>query len=80
MAWSTAGLVGALAGLVLGVIDYRLVAGFVERSLRRTLTATTPAERDDFERRIRIMRIALAVGTIGAFPIFGYMLGRYVFG
>ena len=80
MELSTPGLVGAFAGLILGVIDYKLVAAFVERALRRTMTAETREERDDFERRIRLMRILLAIGTIGAFPIFGYMLGRYVFG
>ena len=80
MDWSGAGLVGAFVGLVIGVIDLWFVARFVEASLRRSSAPEGREAQDDFERRIKLMRLALAVGTIGLFPIVGYWLGRTIFG
>ena len=80
MELSTAGLIGAAVGLVLGWVDYKVVGGFVERALRRTDTSTTREEKDDYERRIGLFRIVFLVGTMGFFPILGYLLGRLLFG
>jgi hypothetical protein len=80
MEFSTAGLAGAGIGLVLGWIDYKIVGGLVERALRRTDKSTTREEKDDYERRIRLFRNVLLVGTMGFFPVLGYVLGRMLFG
>lgn len=80
MEFSTAGLVGAAAGLILGWVDYKVVGGIVERALRRTDKSTTAEEKSDYERRIRLFRIVFLVGTVGVFPILGYLLGRALFG
>ena len=80
MEMSTAGLAGAGIGLVLGWIDYKVVGGIVERALRRTDRSATADEKTDYERRIRLFRIVFFVGTVGVFPILGYLLGQMLFG
>ncbi|MHB2169233.1 hypothetical protein [Alsobacter sp. R-9] len=77
---SIAGLVGAAVGLGLGWIDYRVVSGVVVGRLRKLDRSQTPQEKDEFERRIRILRGVLFVLTIGAFPVIGYLLGVTVAG
>ena len=78
MSW--AGLLGAAIGLGLGLLEYRLISAVVIGALRRTDRSTTQAERDDYERRIRILRVALVVMTIGLMPILGFAIGRTLFG
>src|SRR5436305_436097 len=73
-----AGLIGALVGLLLGWVDYRVVSGVVEAKLRRLDTSAGDAEKQVFERKIRIMRVLFMVMTVGAFPIIGFLLGQSV--
>ena len=75
-----AGLIGALIGLVVGLIEYRLVTGVVVGALRRTDSSTTQAEKDDYERRIRLLKAAVLVVSVGGLPIVGYLVGRTLFG
>ena len=75
-----AGLAGALIGLLLGWVDYRVVAGVVEAKLRRLDTSSGEAAKQVFERKIRIMRVLFMVMTVGAFPIIGFLLGQAVAG
>lgn len=77
---SIAGLVGAVIGFVLGLLEYRLISAVVIGALRRTDRSETEAEKDDYERRIRILRAALVVMTIGLMPILGFVIGRTLFG
>jgi hypothetical protein len=74
------GLVGALIGLVVGIVEYRIVSGLVIGALRRTDPSQTQAERDDYERRIAYVRVALVVLMIGVTPVLGYVIGQTVFG
>ncbi len=76
----SAGLIGALIGLVLGIVEYRIVSGVVVAALRRTDRSTTQAERDDYERRIRWLKAVLVVLMIGGTPVMGYVIGRTLFG
>jgi len=81
MEWlSPAGLVGAAIGLAIGWIDWRIVGRVVEGKLRQLDRSATPAERLDFERRVRWFHRLLALATIGFFPVLGYWLGRAVGG
>jgi len=77
---SQPGAIGAVIGFVLGLLEYRIVSGVVIAALRRTDRSTTQAERDDYERRIRWLKVALAVLMIGGTPVMGYVIGRTVFG
>ena len=77
---NSAGLVGAVIGLGLGLLEYRLMSAVVIGALRRTDRSETQAEKDDYERRIRILRAVLVVMTIGLMPVLGFVIGRTVFG
>ncbi len=79
-AFSWAGVIGALLGLILGWVDYKVVGGFVERKLRDTDRSTTAAEKADYERRIAWFRRLFLLSTLGVFPIVGYFLGRAIIG
>lgn len=74
------GLIGALIGLAVGLVEYKIVSGIVIGGLRRTDTSKTPEERDAYERRIGIVRAVLVVMMIGVTPVLGYLIGRTVFG
>jgi hypothetical protein len=78
--FSSAGLIGALVGLIVGWIDYKVVGGFIERRLRATDRSTTAAEKADYERRIGWFRRIWFVATVVAFPFAGYWLGRAIAG
>ena len=78
MSW--AGPLGALIGLGLGLLEYRLISAVVIGALRRTDRSETEAEKDDYARRIRILRAVLVVMTIGLMPILGFVIGRALFG
>jgi len=78
MSW--AGPLGALIGFGLGLLEYRLMSAVVIGALRRTDRSQTEAEKDDYERRIRILRAVLVVMTIGLTPVLGFAIGRAVFG
>ena len=75
-----AGIIGAVLGLVLGLVEYKLISGVVVSALRRTNASTNEAEHADYERRIRILRAVLLVMTVGAMPVVGYFVGRALFG
>ena len=78
MSW--AGPLGALIGFGLGLLEYRLMSAVVIGALRRTDRSETQAEKDDYERRIRILRAVLVVMTIGLMPVLGFVIGRALFG
>jgi hypothetical protein len=77
---SLAGAAGALLGLIVGWLDYKVVGGWVERKLRETDRSKTAAEKADYERRIGLFRRFFLLSTVGVFPIVGYLLGRAIIG
>jgi hypothetical protein len=78
--FSPAGLIGALIGLIIGIAQFKVIGGIVEGSLRRTDRSQTPADRADYERRIRWFRRLFFVEAIAALPVIGYLVGRAVAG
>ena len=74
------GGIGALAGLVVGWIEYRIVGGAVVRKLRDTDRSETPAEKADYERRIKAFQGIFLVLTLGTSLVAGYFLGRAIEG
>jgi len=79
-AFSPAGLTGALLGLVMGWVDYKIAGGIIEKKLRDTDKSVTPAEKADYERRIQWFRRLLFVSTVGVFPVVGYLFGTTIAG
>jgi hypothetical protein len=77
---SPAGAIGAVVGLILGWLDYRVVGGWVARKLKETDRSETAAEKADYERRIVLFQRWFLLSTVGAFPIVGYLLGQAVAG
>ncbi len=63
-----------------GYVDYRVVAGVVEASLRKLDTSATADQKAGFESKIRIMRVLFAIMTVGVFPVIGYLLGVTISG
>ncbi|MCG6121164.1 MAG: hypothetical protein MEP57_00430 [Microvirga sp.] len=78
--FSLAGVIGAVIGLIIGWVDYRIVGGIVVAKLRATDKSKTAAEKADYERRIALLQKGLFVMTVVAFPVVGYFLGLAVAG
>ena len=79
MSLSLPEIIGALLGLGLGWLDYRILSGVVEGKLRK-LDRSEGMERESFERKIRLMKAIFFVMTVGAFPVVGYFLGQTIAG
>ena len=77
---SPAGVIGAVGGLIVGWIEYRIVGRAVIRKLRATDRSQTPAEKADYERRIQAFRAIFLVLTLGMSLVAGYVLGRGIAG
>jgi hypothetical protein len=80
MELSLAGLLGAFVGTVLGVINYAVIVGFVESRLRALDKSETAAEREEFERKISLMRRIILGLDIFVFAGVGYVVGKTIGG
>ena len=80
MELSLPGLVGALVGTILGVINYAVIVGFVESRLRALDKSETTAEREEFERKISLMRRIILGIDIFVFAGVGYVVGKTIGG
>jgi pheromone shutdown protein TraB len=78
--YSLPGFIGAFVGVVIGVINYGVVIAFVEARLRKLDRSQTREERDEFERKISLMRRIVLTIDIVAFSAVGYWFGRTVGG
>ena len=79
MSLSLPELIGALIGLGLGWLDYRILSGVVEGKLRK-LDRSEGEERAGFERKIHLMKAIFFVMTVMAFPVVGFFLGNTIAG
>jgi hypothetical protein len=80
MELSPAGFVGAVIGTVIGVINYAAAVVFVESRLRKLDRSQTSAEREEFERKLSLLRRLVLGIDIVVFAALGYWLGRTVGG
>ncbi|HKA72054.1 MAG TPA: hypothetical protein VKE26_09625 [Xanthobacteraceae bacterium] len=80
MELSPAGFVGAVIGTIIGVINYAAVVVFVESRLRKLDRSQTSAEREEFERKLSLLRRLVLGIDIVVFAALGYWLGRTVGG
>ena len=79
-AFSPAGVIGAVLGLIAGWLDYRIVGGWVEKKLRETDRSQTPEEKADYEYRIGLFRRFFLIAALGTFSVVGYVLGQTIAG
>jgi hypothetical protein len=80
MEFSLPGLLGAFAGMVLGVINYGVLIAVMERRLRLLDKSKSPDERADFERKLSLMRRIVLGADIVLFAGIGYWFGRTIGG
>ena len=77
---SLGGLVGAIAGTVLAGVNYAIVIGFVEKSLRTHDRSETAEERATFESKLGIMRRTVLGLDLLLFGGLGYWIGDAIGG
>ena len=80
MDYSLPGFIGAFVGVVIGVINYGVIVATLEKRLRRLDNSQTAAEREEFERKLSVMRRMVLGADIVAFAAVGYWFGRTVGG
>ncbi|MFL5085203.1 MAG: hypothetical protein ACJ8FP_10345 [Xanthobacteraceae bacterium] len=80
MEYSLPGFIGALVGVVIGVINYGVVISVAEGRLRKLDRSQTSEEREAFERKLSLMRRLVLGIDIAAFAALGYWFGRTVGG
>jgi p-aminobenzoyl-glutamate transporter AbgT len=73
-------LVGAMLGTVIGVINYAIIMRIVEPRLRALDKSQTSEERDEFERKISLMRRIVLAIEVAVFAAVGYYTGRFIGG
>ena len=78
MELSPAALIGAVVGTVIGVVNYAAVVVFVEARLRKLDRSQTSAEREEFERKLSLLRRLVLAIDIVVFAALGYWFGRTV--
>jgi len=76
MEFSLPGLIGAAIGVVLAVINYGVIVGFVESRLRALDKSDTPEARAEFEHKIMLMRRIILGLDLVVFAALGYWFGQ----
>ena len=80
MDFPVAGFFGAIAGVVIGVINYALVIRVVESRLRALDRSQSAEERKEFENKLSLMRRIVLGIDIVVFSAVGYWAGRAIGG
>jgi hypothetical protein len=77
---SQPGLLGAMLGTIVGVLNYLVFLRIFVPRLRATDKSQTGEERDEFERKISLLRRIILSLDVVVFAALGYWLGRTVGG
>ncbi len=80
MEYSLPGFIGAFVGVVIGVINFGVIISIVQGRLRKLDRSQTSAERDEFERKLSLMRRIVLGIDIVVFSAIGYWIGRAIGG
>jgi hypothetical protein len=78
--YSLAGLIGAFVGIVIGVINYGAVIAMLEGRLRKLDRSQNAEERDEFARKLSLLRRVVLGIDILVFGALGYWFGQTVGG
>jgi hypothetical protein len=78
--YSLPGFIGAFVGVVIGVINFGVIISIVQGRLRKLDRSQTSAERDEFERKLSLMRRIVLGIDIVVFSAIGYWIGRTIGG
>jgi len=78
--YSLPGFIGAFVGVIIGVINYVAVISVVQERLRKLDRSQSLEEREEFERKLSLMRRLVLGIDIVAFAAVGYWFGRTVGG
>ena len=70
------GLVGAAVGLIIGIVEYRVLVGVIVDRLRATEAGKPAHERALFEAKLATFRKLFFAASVLAYPVVGYFLGR----
>ena len=77
---SLGGLIGSVVGAIVAGVNYAMVIGFVEKSLRAHDRSETPEERATFESKLGIMRRTVLGLDLLLFGGLGYWIGDAIGG
>ncbi|MFO1183814.1 MAG: hypothetical protein U1E56_03395 [Bauldia sp.] len=75
---STNGLIGALIGLLIAVVEYVTIYMMFERRAAERMASSAPAERDGIQRMLGIFRVVFRANFV-VLPVVGYVLGHVLF-
>ncbi|MEZ5839639.1 MAG: hypothetical protein R3D02_04155 [Hyphomicrobiales bacterium] len=77
---SLAGVVGALIGLLVAIVDYRVITGIVRGKLRERRRFASIEENERAERRLDLIFQGIFVVTVIAMMAIGYWFGLTIGG
>jgi hypothetical protein len=78
MTVSLFGLIGALAGIAAGYLNFRVIIGILEPRLRALDKSASAAERGGFERKLLLLRRIFLTLEIVILGTAGYLLGAWL--
>ena len=77
---SPSGLLGAMLGTILGVLNYVVFLRVLVPRLRALDKSQSREEREEFERKMSLMRRIILAADVVLFAAVGYYAGRYIGG
>jgi hypothetical protein len=77
---SPSGLLGAMLGTILGVLNYVVFLRVLVPRLRALDKSQSREEREEFERKMSLMRRIILAADVVLFAAVGYYAGRFIGG
>jgi hypothetical protein len=77
---SPSGLLGAMLGTIVGVLNYVVFLRVLVPRLRALEKSQSREEREEFERKMSLMRRIILAADVVLFAAVGYYAGRFIGG
>jgi hypothetical protein len=77
---SPSGLLGAMLGTIVGVLNYAVFLRVLVPRLRALDKSQSREEREEFERKMSLMRRIILAADVVLFAAVGYYAGRFIGG